>query len=147
MVLVRLLGFLSYKLSLPPRPVSIQPTSLSAQRTEAREGQQRMRQQQHRLAQLRLRLDQLADTELERAVEEVEGAWDGLERDWASMAKCAQTAETLWAEGRRLDRWLDTKGRLAQQCQVPSVEVKLVEAQLGIVKVGDRRRIWDGELD
>lgn len=106
-----------------------------------------MRQQQHRLAQLRLRLDQLADTELERAVEEVEGAWDGLERDWANMAKCAETAETLWAEGRRLDRWLDTKGRLAQQCQVPSVEVKLVEAQLGIVKVGDRAADLGGKLD
>ncbi|KAI3410026.1 hypothetical protein GPALN_006390 [Globodera pallida] len=117
--------------------------------TEVQGGQQRMRHNQHRLTQLKLNMEQMKGGEQEmNAMDELDQRWTVLENGWTSMDKCISIAGGLAEDAKRLEKWVESKARLADQCVVSAAEVKLTDAQLAIAKMleaefVDERPHWE----
>ena len=73
---------------------------------------------------------------MDQQMEELESRWNDLEANWAKLDKCLGTAESLQRDAQRLTKWLEAKQQLLDAgSAVTAADVKLVDAQLNIVKV------------
>ncbi|KAL3114470.1 hypothetical protein niasHT_019974 [Heterodera trifolii] len=137
------------------RALAWEQSSISAQLAEVQDGQQRLRHNQHRLTQLKLNMDQqtggqggVDQHEMKAAMDKLERQWHAVESGWSGMDKCISIAGGLAKEADRLEKWVDSKSRLADQCVVSAADVKLMDSQLAIAKMllaefVDERPHWE----